>query len=851
MKKKLARGNQRMRVQYSVKGMSCAACVSHVERAAKRVVGETGTVTVSLLTNTVCIHTENEVNEESLKERLAVAMRAAGYTLVTEEKKKEEGNSEFKKSLLRLIVSACFTLVLMYISMGGMMGLPIPSFLSGKENGIWMALSQLLLTIPVILLNIRFFKNGFSALFHLSPNMDSLIATGAGASVVYGGISIITLLLTENHEVIHDLYFESAAMILTLVSFGKLLEGRAKDRASDAIRSLARLSPKYACVLRDGNEEFIPTDEVKKGDTVIVRAGEMIPVDGEVIEGNGSTDESALTGESMPVDKEIGDCVHAACLLSVGYLRVRATGVGEDTALSRIIRLLEDAAASRAPIARIADRVSAVFVPVVMGISLLTFAVWMIATHSVADSLRSAIAVLVISCPCALGLATPTAITVGIGRGARRGILFRSAESLERLCGVKTVVFDKTGTVTEGKPVVTDIYTYGKDVEEVLRNASAVEHLSSHPLAHAITDGAVKLGISEYPQVTDFSSPIGIGAMGNVNGICCRVGKPEKRDTEENKKRSLAGGKEKNGIFVLKREEASLVGADITALESEGKTAVVVMFDSCAVGVIGIADRIMEDAGIAVEALKNAGVRCLMLTGDNERAAAFVAKKTCMDGFYASLLPEDKERMVSKLSEDGSCAMVGDGINDAPALLRADVGIAVGAGTEVAIDCADVVISDFSPMGVADAYLLSRATIRIIKQNLFWALFYNAICIPIAAGVFYPLFSLQLSPMLASAAMSLSSVFVVTNALRLRSVKLGKNQKKGENKMKKCTLLVEGMMCPRCVAHVKKALEEVEGVESVDVSLENASATVVCPSSVTEETLISAIVAAGYEAKKK
>ncbi len=830
--------------------MNCAACVSHVERAARRVIGDKDTVTVSLLTNTICVITEENVSEEKLAERLSGVLKAAGYTLVTEKKEHREGDGEFKKAIFRLILSAILTLALMYLSMGEMLGLPIPPFLEGDANGLWMALSQLIFTLPVIGLNFRFFQSGFSALFHLSPNMDSLIATGAGASVIYGCISIVTLLATEEHAVIHDLYFESAAMILTLVSFGKLLEGRAKDRASDAIRSLSRLSPKHACVLREGKEVFVPTEEVLIGDTVLVRAGEMIPVDGEVIAGNGSVDESALTGESLPVDKETGDSVRAACLLSAGYLTVRATGVGEDTSLSRIIRLLEDAAASKAPIARIADRVSSVFVPVVMGISLVTFAGWMIVTQSVGDALRSAIAVLVISCPCALGLATPTAITVGIGRGAREGILFRSAESLERLCDVKTVVFDKTGTVTEGMPVLTDVYTYGKDIEEVLRCAAAVELLSAHPLARAITEGAEKLEIGEIPEVKDFSSLVGIGAKGYVNGVLCCVGKPNERDTSASE-RSLSGGEERSEVFILRRANASCMGADLTALENEGKTAVVVTLDSVAVGVLGIADRIREDTKTAVEALKNVGVRCLMLTGDNERAAAFVAKKTLMDGFYASLLPEDKECMIKKLSEEGSCAMVGDGINDAPALVSADVGIAVGAGTDVAIDCADVVISDFSPMSVSKAYLLSRATIRIIKQNLFWALFYNAICIPVAAGVFYPLFGWQLSPMLASAAMSLSSVFVVMNALRLRSLTLEIKEKKGDIKMKEYTILVDGMMCPRCVAHVKKALEETEGVESAEVSLEAANATVRCASSVSEQTLISSIIAAGYDAKKK
>ena len=861
------------RIQYGIKGMSCAACVSHVERAVQKVLEQGDAFSVSLLTNSVVITTDREIDAselQALEAKLAASVASAGYELVKEQQKKTETDREFQKKRTRLIISAAFTLAIMYFAMGGMIGLPIPRFLEGTDGAIFMALLQLALCLPVVVLNFKFFKNGFSALLHRAPNMDSLIAVGSGASLVYGIVTIVMIAAAKDADVIHswmhDLYFESAAMILTLVSLGKLLEGRAKDRASDAIRSLSRLSPKYACVIRDGKEKSVPSSEILLGETVLVRAGEMIPVDGEVIEGAGSADESALTGESMPVDKEIGDGVRAACLLSDGYVKIRATAVGEDTSLSRIVRLLEDAAASKAPIARIADKVSAVFVPVVMGISLLTFAIWMIATQSLNDAFRSAISVLVISCPCALGLATPTAITVGIGRGARGGILFRSAESLERLCGVDTVVFDKTGTVTEGTPVLTDVYAYGMEAHEVLRAAAAVENLSSHPLARAIVEGAELAAVGELPAVEDFSSLVGVGAIGTVNGSICRVGKPEWRG--ESLVQMSEEGEEKNGILFVCRSDNEGAEADVTALENEGKTAVVVTLNSVTVGVFGVSDRIREDAEIAVDALKTSNVRCLMLTGDNERTAASVAKKTGMDGFYASLLPEDKERMVKELSQNGRCAMVGDGINDAPALVSADVGIAVGAGTEVAIDCADVVISDFSLREVAKAYFLSRATIRVIKQNLFWALFYNAICIPVAAGVFYPLFGWQLSPMLASAAMSISSLFVVTNALRLRSVRLGdleekkktknaegesnkENKEEREDKrMKDYCISVEGMMCPRCVAHVKKALEEVSGVECAEVSLENKTATVRCDASVSEKTLCDAIVAAGYEVKK-
>lgn len=856
------------RLHYEIKGMSCAACVAHVERAVRGVLGAGDTFTVSLLTNSVSILPARELDAreaEALETRLAAAVKAAGYTLLLTPSAPAKNDSAFRNSLIRLILSAIFTLMTMYLSMGGMMGLPIPPFLSGTEHALWMALSQMILTLPVILLNRKFFKNGFSALFHRAPNMDSLIAVGAGASFLYGIVAVVMIALAEGHgEIhswIHDLYFESAAMILTLVSFGKMLESRAKDKASDAVRSLADLSPKYAAVLRDGKEISVPVEEVVVGDLLLVRAGELIPVDGEVMSGEGAADESALTGESMPVEKAVGDAVRAACVLTAGALTVRATEVGENTSLSRIIRLLEDAAASKAPIARIADRVSAVFVPCVMAISALTLILWMILSRNVEQTLRSAIAVLVISCPCALGLATPTAITVGIGRGARLGILFRSAEALEKLCGIRTVVFDKTGTITEGKPSLTDIYAYGMESEKMLTYAASVERLSGHPLAQAVSLAAEQTNI-ELVKTNQFKALTGIGAEGVVNGVLCRVGKPDAAFRSRLSELSIDSESDTELVSdmqpmtVYERKDLSTVYSDFAKLEREGKTAVLVSLDARPVGVLGISDRIRADSYDAISALKTAGVRCLMLTGDNERTAAYVAHRANLDGFRAGLMPEDKERILRELSEEGSTAMVGDGINDAPALVRADVGIAIGAGTEVAIDCAGVVLSRSSLMGVADAHALSRAAIRIIKQNLFWALFYNAICIPVAAGLFYPLFGWQLSPMLASAAMSFSSVCVVLNALRLRSIPLIQKSKdknseeKGESEMlfsKKTVtykIPVDGMMCQHCVAHVKKALEEVKGVKSVEVSLDDKLATVVAfcdPSALT-----AAITAAGY-----
>ena len=853
--------------------MSCAACVSHVERAILRVTDPHDTVTVSLLTNSVSILLSRETDGdelEKLERSLEAAVRSAGYTLLIKTDKTEKKEAGPSRDVASLIVSLIFTLLTMYIAMGGMMGLPIPSVLLGVERAWLMALTQMLLTLPVLVINRKFFIKGFSALLHRAPNMDSLIAVGAGASFLYGIVAVVMIASSQDHTVIHswmhDLYFESAAMILTLVSFGKLLESRAKDKASDAVRSLSELSPKYAAVIRDGKEESIPVGEIEEGDLLLIRAGEWIPVDGIVVSGTGASDESALTGEGMPVEKEEGDPVRAACVLTAGALTVRATDVGENTSLSRIIRLLEDAAASKAPIARIADRVSAVFVPCVMAISALTLILWLILTQSVELALRSAVSVLVISCPCALGLATPTAITVGIGRGARMGILFRSAEALEKLCGVKTIVFDKTGTLTEGKPSLTDVYAYGTSADRVLRYAASIERLSSHPLAHAICIGAEQMHI-ELAEVRFFSSMTGIGAKGEIEGRVFRVGRPDKeflslvKNCPQKETKDHASDREQS-VGIYEKNDLSEIYADFARLEGEGKTAVLLSVDECPIGVLGIADRIRADSKNAVEAMKKRGVRCLMLTGDNERTAAFVAQRTNLDGFRAGLMPEDKERMIGELQETGSTAMVGDGINDAPALVRADVGIAIGVGTDVAIDCAGVVLSKPSLTGVAKAYALSRATIRIIKQNLFWALFYNAICIPIAAGVFYPVFGWQLSPMLASAAMSFSSVCVVTNALRLKRIRLledseDKNTEyekteKGEKEMlfsKKSTtykIAVEGMMCQHCVAHVKKALEAVKGVKTVEVSLDEKLATVTATCDAT--TLTDAINAAGYTA---
>lgn len=842
--------------------MTCAACVAHVERAIAKVIGEGESANVSLLTNSVSLIVDDGTDVQVLENRLAASVKSAGYELVTEQQEKKKENNENKKRAWSLIVSAFFTLGVMYLSMGSMVGIPVPSFLRGAENAVWMCLAQLILTLPVLVLNRRFFISGARALWNHSPNMDTLICVGAGASILYGLFAFVMIVTAKNtdtvHKYLHDLYFESAAMILTLVSLGKLLEARAKDKTADAIRSLSTLAPAFVTVIRDEKEILIPIEELQKEDIFLIRAGERIPADGVVLSGSGTVDEAALTGESMPVEKSEGAEVRAACILLSGALSVCAERVGEDSSLARIIRLLEDAASSKAPIARVADKVSAVFVPIVMTISAITLAVWLIATQNVEQALRSAISVLVISCPCALGLATPTAITVGIGRAAKKGILFRSAESLEKLCSVKTIVFDKTGTLTEGKPALTDVYTYNNTVDDVLLSAASVEHFSAHPLAEAICRGAEEYGITQSKNVTEFQTLTGIGALGVVDGKKVRIGKPDETlllQTKESEKTTQIKENTAFSLHVVQKNSFFDIKEDIQLLEKQGKTVVLVTIDNTPAGILALADRIREDANETVKSLQKDGIATLMLTGDNERTAAAISQKAGLDAYRASLLPEDKERIVRELSATIPCAMVGDGINDAPALARADIGIAVGVGTEVAIDCADVVLSGNTLTGVADALHLSRATLKVIKQNLFWALFYNAICIPVAAGALFPVLGWQLSPMLASAAMSFSSLFVVSNALRLRVIPLNKGEKKMFGLKKKenvtYTLTVEGMMCQHCVAHVKKALEGVKGVTAAAVDLDTKTATVEALSSVSIDALIAAVTGAGYECKVK
>ena len=836
--------------------MSCAACVAHVEHAAAKVCGK-DEVTVSLLTNSITVLTADETNEEKLYAALKKSLSAAGYGLENEkDRKKDQAEEEVKKGIRKLISSGILTVLLMYIAMGNMLGLPVPAFVT--ENGVVFGLCQLALALPVILLNFKFYRNGFFALFHGAPNMDSLIAIGSGASLLYGVVAVSMMAYgyqVGDHELVHgymhNLYFESAAMILTLVSLGKTLEGRAKSNAARALEGLAALLPQTARCERNGEVVELPLSELRVGDTVFVREGETIPVDGVVLEGVGAVDESAISGESLPVEKSAGDEVRAVCTLTGGHLKLRAEKVGSDTTLSRIIGLLEDAAASKAPIARIADKVSGVFVPAVIGIALLTAAIWLIVTRDVARAFDCAVSVLVISCPCALGLATPTAIMVGISRGAGLGILIKSSEALERLHAVRYFLTDKTGTLTEGTPAVTDVVCPVCDVDTLLRYAYGAEAMSSHPLAGAICRRAQEAGI-ECPAAEDYESVLGKGISAKVEGKRCLVGTPEFL--------------REKGVTLSDQWAEN----EMLRLEQSGKTVVCVAVERELLGLLGIADRLRQDSVRAIQALKKAGITPVMLTGDNERTARAIAEECGIDEYYARLLPEQKEKKIREYSAMGVCSMVGDGINDAPALASADIGIAIGAGTEVAVDCADVVLSKNSLSDAVTAIDLSGATMTCIKQNLFWALIYNSICIPVAAGALYPTFGITLSPMIASAAMSVSSVCVVLNSLRLRAVRLygdgkrerirkkfNKNQRKKNikqqeekemfGKTKTVTFGVDGMMCKNCKAHVEKALLEVKGVKSAVADLETKLVTIEAKESVEESTLKSAAEKAGYK----
>ena len=861
--------------RYEIEGMTCASCVSHVERAAKDALTDmqtNGSVSVSLLTSSLTVDVDEAVLEtlgkEVVDQTVVQRVKEAGYGARSCDDRREsrakraalraaEEQKKARRSWVTWTVCAALTLLLMLFSMGPMVGLTI------VKDPLISALIQLVITLPVLVINRRYFVGGFRALFHKAPNMDSLVAIGSGASAVYGLIVVVRMLLAGRagdvsliHTLSHDLYFESAVMIVTLVTLGKNLERGAKNRAAAAIQTLATMLPETAMIVRDGSEIELPLDEIKVGDTVLCREGELIPVDGVIVGGVGSVNEAALTGESLPVDKGEGDRVHASATLTSGSLCIRAEKVGEGTALSHVLQLLEDAAASRAPIARMADRISRVFVPCVLAASLLTFIIWLIATKNVSEALRFAISVLVISCPCALGLATPTAIMVATGRGAEMGVLFKNAEALEHLHTVDYACLDKTGTMTQGNLQVADcavisstgpinitlsIFTRATRPRDVISMAAAVERHSKHPLSLAICAYAREQGL-KYAESTDYQSFIGQGVCAKVYSKICLVGKS---DLMKN-----------NGIS---NEEVAWLDYVTQRYSESGMTAVGVACDGRMMGAIALADKVREDTAPAISRLHDMGVRTVMLTGDNEACAKTVAEQVGVGEYRSALMPGDKQGVVEELAKDHRVVMVGDGINDAPALARANVGIAIGAGTDVAIDCADIVLTGNSLSGVADAITLSRRTMICIRENLFWALLYNTVCIPLAAGVLSPV-GISLNPMIAAAAMSLSSVCVVLNSLRLRKASLQKvvtiKNKKMKNKEEKKSmktnenvyvLTIRGMMCQHCVAHAKKALEAVEGVISADVSLEAGNATVKTNGNVTKEALISAVIAQGYE----
>ena len=828
--------------QYIVTGMSCAACSSRVEKAVSKVPGVTS-CSVSLLTNSMGV--EGTASEQEIIKAVA----DAGYGA----SKKEEGAAKTQSSSAsagedmlkdrttpalkkRLIASLGFLIVLMYFSMGHMMwGWPVPGFM--KDNHVMMGLLQMLLTITVMVINQKFFISGFKGLIHRAPNMDTLVALGSGASFVYSTYALFAMTDAQMHgdmdavmSYMHDFYFESAAMILALITVGKMLEARSKGKTTDALKGLMKLAPKTAVVIRGEKEVQVSIEQVQKGDCFVVKPGENIPVDGEVIEGNSAVNESALTGESIPVDKAVGDKVSAATVNQSGYLKCRATRVGEDTTLSQIIQMVSDAAATKAPIAKIADRVSGVFVPMVITIAVLTIIVWLIAGQSIGFALSRGIAVLVISCPCALGLATPVAIMVGNGMGARNGIMFKTAVSLEETGKMQIVALDKTGTITSGEPKVTDIIpAAGVTEDTLLKCAYALENKSEHPLARAILENAKEenAGIEE---VTGFQALPGNGLTAILDG------------------HTLYGG---NHTFISSKVS---VDGDIQKkaekLAEAGKTPLFFGNEDRLLGVIAVADVIKEDSPQAIKELQNMGIHVVMLTGDNERTAKAIGQQAGVDEVIAGVLPEGKEQVIRKLKEKGKVAMVGDGINDAPALTRADMGIAIGAGTDVAIDAADVVLMKSRLSDVPAAIRMSRATLRNIHENLFWAFFYNIIGIPLAAGVWYPLFGWKLNPMFGAAAMSLSSFCVVSNALRLNLFKMydaskdkklkakkEKKRSKKEDKTMKKIMHIEGSMCGHCEAAVKKALEALPQVDEAVVSHEAGTAELTLNAEIADDVL--------------
>lgn len=828
--------------QYNVTGMSCASCVARVEKAVNKVEGVTS-CSVNLLTNSMSV--DGDVNSSDV----ISAVEKAGYgaSLKGNSSKENKTNdeplkdTETPKLKKRLFSSLIFLLLLMYISMGHMMwGFPLPSILA--NNHIAMGLIQLLLTGIIMVINQKFFISGFKALIHRSPNMDTLVALGAGASFIY---SVYALFAMTNAQVNNDMslvmrymdefYFESAGMILTLITLGKMLESYSKGKTTNAIKGLMNLAPKKATILVDNVEKVVPIEEVKIGDIFVVKPGENIPVDGVVIEGESAVNESALTGESIPVDKTVGDNVSGATVNQSGFIKCKATKVGEDTTLSQIIKMVSDASATKAPIAKVADKVSGVFVPIVISIAVVTIIVWLLCGATFGNALVRGISVLVISCPCALGLATPVAIMVGNGVGAKNGILFKNATSLETTGKVSYVLLDKTGTITNGTPVVTDIIpTENYTQDDLLSYASSLESKSEHPLAKAVVQKAIDSNIKTL-DTTDFKSLTGNGVSAKING------------------KTIVGGSVKHISSIANIDENIIKQAD--DLATKGKTPLLFVMDNQLLGIIAVADVVKSDSPKAIKELQNMGIKVVMVTGDNEKTAQAIAKESGVDEVIAGVLPDGKEKVVTQYKEKGMVAMVGDGINDAPALTRADIGIAIGAGTDVAIDSADIVLMKSKLTDVSGAIRLSRGTLRNIHENLFWAFIYNVIGIPLAAGVWIPIFGWTLSPMFGAAAMSLSSFCVVTNALRLNflNIRSSKRDRKIKNKTNKkekntmtTTLKINGMMCPHCEATVKTALESIDGVTSAEVSHESGTAVVTLSKEINEDVLKKAVVDKGY-----
>ena len=821
-----------MTIKFRVGGMSCAACSARVEKVTKEVPG-VFSAEVNLLSGSLTV----DADSEAVTQPIIQAINDAGYSAETENTKrvaeKTENTGESKIIRTRIVVSAFFLAVLMYFTMGHMIGLPLPEWYMGTENALVAALLQFMLTLPVVILNRSYYQKGLKALFHRAPNMDTLIAVGSGAALVYGVFVLFRMAvafgdmdLATVSRYHGQLYFESAAMILTLITLGKYLEARAKGRAGDAVRQLMDLSPKSATVLRDEQEHTVPIEEVRVGDILVIRSGGRIQVDGTVLSGHCSVDQSAITGESVPVDKSVGDPVSAGTICTEGYIRFRADKIGEDTTLAQVIRLVEEAGGSKAPIARLADKIAGIFVPVVMTIALVVAVIWLIAGQSFEFALTNGISVLVISCPCALGLATPVAIMVGIGRGAGMGVLFKNAQALENLHKVDTVVLDKTGTITVGMPSVVSVIPNGITETDLLSVAASLEERSEHPFAKAIMAEAKQV---QHIEASDFTVLPGQGVSAIIQS------------------EKYYGG----NASLMQRIQVSV--PDTTEISQHGGTPLFFAKENGKyLGCIVAADVVREDACETVALLKKMHLSVVMLTGDNKMTAHAIAEKAGIDHVISDVLPADKASAVAQLQQQGrNVLMVGDGINDAPALVTADVGMAIGTGTDIAMESADVVLMNSSLTGIHNAVSLSRSTIRNIKQNLFWAFFYNILGIPVAAGVLYPAFGILLSPMIGAAAMSFSSVFVVTNALRLRLFKpvaacgIEKEALKKEEIILEKVIYVEGMMCPHCKARVESVCKEVPGTVDaiVDLQLKQVTVTGTAP----EETLKEAIIKAGYE----